>query len=67
MKKLIALPILTAAASLACASAAFAGVAVIPTVGAPAPLLGAGLPGLAVIAVTGAGYLAIRLRRRGKD
>jgi hypothetical protein len=66
MKKSIALPILTATASFACTSAAFAGI-ITPTVGAPAPLLGAGLPGLAIIAVTGAGYLAIRLRRRGKD
>jgi hypothetical protein len=32
--------------------------------GAPAPLLGAGLPGLAVLAVTGVGYLAVRMRRR---
>jgi hypothetical protein len=67
MKTWIALPILTAAASFACASAAFAGPVGPPTVGAPAPLLGAGLPGLAIIAVTGAGYLAIRLRRRGRD
>jgi hypothetical protein len=33
----------------------------------PAPLLGAGLPGLAVLAVTGVGYLTVRMRRRGKD
>jgi hypothetical protein len=37
------------------------------TVAAPAPLIGAGLPGLAVLAVTGVGYLAVRVRRHGKD
>jgi hypothetical protein len=31
---------------------------------APAPLLGAGLPGLAVLAVAGGGYLAVRVFRR---
>jgi hypothetical protein len=35
--------------------------------GAPAPLLGAGLPGLAVLAVTGVGYLAVRARPNRKD
>jgi hypothetical protein len=30
----------------------------------PAPLLGAGLPGLAVLAAGGAGYLAMRFFRR---
>ena len=67
MKKLLALPFLAAAASFV-GSAAFAGTTTyVPKVGAHAPLLGAGLPGLAIIAVTGAGYLAIRLRRRGRD
>jgi hypothetical protein len=34
---------------------------------APAPLLGAGLPGLAVLVVAGGGYLAVRaFRRRGE-
>jgi hypothetical protein len=50
----------------AAASASFAGV-VAPPVGAPAPLLGAGISGLVVLGVTGAGYLAMRLRRRGRD
>jgi hypothetical protein len=37
----------------------------VPTT-APAPLLAAGLPGLAVLAVAGGGYLAVRaFRRRG--
>ncbi|MFI4966690.1 MAG: hypothetical protein ACHP9T_15135 [Caulobacterales bacterium] len=63
MKNFIALPILVAAASFGWASASIAGA----TVGAPAPLLGAGLPGLAIMAVAGAGYVAMRLRRRGKD
>ncbi|WP_372782154.1 hypothetical protein [Phenylobacterium sp.] len=64
MKNWISLSTL-ALAGWAAASASFAG-AVTP-VGAPAPLLGAGLPGLAILAVTGAGYLAIRLRRRDRD
>ncbi|HEY1448375.1 MAG TPA: hypothetical protein VGF33_07540 [Caulobacteraceae bacterium] len=34
---------------------------------APVPLLGAGLPGLAVLAVAGGGYLAVRLFRRRGD
>jgi hypothetical protein len=34
---------------------------------APAPLLGAGLPGLAVLAVAGGGYLAVRTFRRNRD
>jgi hypothetical protein len=34
---------------------------------APAPLLGAGLPGLAVLAVAGGGYLAVRAFRRRSD
>lgn len=33
----------------------------------PAPLIGAGLPSLGVLAVAGAGYLAVRLRRRNRD
>jgi hypothetical protein len=34
---------------------------------APAPLLGAGLPGLAVLVVAGGGYMAVRaFRRRGE-
>ena len=31
---------------------------------APAPLLGAGLPGLAILAVAGGGYFAVRAFRR---
>jgi hypothetical protein len=34
---------------------------------APAPLLAAGLPGLAVLAVAGGGYLAVRVFRRRGD
>ncbi len=34
---------------------------------APAPLLGAGLPGLAIFAVTGGGYLVLRTLRRRRD
>jgi hypothetical protein len=34
---------------------------------APAPLLGAGLPGLAVLAVAGGGYLAVRAFRRRSE
>jgi hypothetical protein len=49
-------------AVLACASAAFAGRQV-----GPAPLMGAGLPGLAVLAAASGGYIAMRLRRRGRD
>jgi len=55
-------------AAWAVASASLAGVSTLPPpVGAPAPLLGAGISGLVVLGVTGAGYLAMRLRRRGRD
>ena len=51
---------LSAVALLLTASSAMAGVA------APAPLLGAGLPGLAILVTAGAGYLGVRkFRRRG--
>jgi hypothetical protein len=66
MKNWIAVSTLASAAWLATTSASFAGIAA-PPVGAPAPLLGAGLSGLAVLAVTGAGYLAVRFRRRDRD
>jgi hypothetical protein len=49
-------------AALAISTAASA--AVVP---GPAPLIGAGLPSLGVLAVAGAGYLAVRLRRRNRD
>lgn len=49
-------------AALAIATAASA--AAVP---GPAPLIGAGLPSLGVLAVAGAGYLAVRLRRRNRD
>jgi hypothetical protein len=52
-----------AVVAAAWASASFAGTTV-PQVPAPSPLLGAGLPGLAVMAAAGAGYVALRLRRR---
>jgi hypothetical protein len=64
MKNWISLSTL-AFAAWATASASLAGVAV--PVGAPSPLLGAGLPGLAILAASGAGYLAIRLRKRNRD
>ncbi|HEY1448376.1 MAG TPA: hypothetical protein VGF33_07545 [Caulobacteraceae bacterium] len=47
--------------------AAFASTIATPSlagVAGPAPLLGAGLPGLAVLAVAGGGYLAVRVFRR---
>jgi hypothetical protein len=53
-------------AAWAAASASFAG-GLPPPVGAPAPLLGAGISGLVVLGITGAGYVAMRLRRRGRD
>jgi hypothetical protein len=64
MKSWISVSVLASAAWVA-ASASFAGIPA-PPVGAPAPLLGAGLSGLAVLAVTGAGYLAVRFRRRDR-
>ena len=66
MKNWISVATLTTAASLAAAPASFAGEVDIP-IGAPAPLLGAGLSGLAVLAVTGAGYLAVRMHGRNRD
>jgi hypothetical protein len=68
MKSWISVSTLASAAWFAATSVSFAGDGP-PTVvvGAPAPLLGAGLSGLAVLAVTGAGYLAVRFRRRDRD
>jgi len=66
MRNWISVSTLASAAWFAATSASFAGVSTQP-VGAPAPLLGAGLSGLAVLAVTGAGYLAVRFRRRDRD
>jgi hypothetical protein len=63
MKNWISVSILASAVSLVAASASAGGI----PVGAPAPLLGAGLSGLTVLAVTGAGYLAVRMRRRNRD
>jgi hypothetical protein len=34
---------------------------------APAPLLGAGLPGVAILAIAGGGYLAVRAFRRRRN
>lgn len=62
MKSNLAFGLAVGTAVLACASAAFAG-----RLPAPAPLMGAGLPGLAVLVAAGGGYIAMRLRRRGKD
>jgi hypothetical protein len=51
----------------ALASALPAGASFAAAVPAPAPLLGAGLPGLAVLVVAGGGYMAVRFfRRRGE-
>jgi hypothetical protein len=71
MKNWLSVSTLASAAWFAATSVSFAGSVVLQpptsTVGAPAPLLGAGLSGLAVLAVTGAGYLAVRFRRRDRD
>ena len=61
MRNLIGFGVL--AASLALASVALAG----SPVAAPAPLLGAGIPSLAILAVTGVGYVAMRMRRKDRD
>jgi len=68
MKNWLSVSTLASAAWFAATSASFAGdLPPISTVGAPAPLLGAGLSGLAILAVTGAGYLAVRFRRRDRE
>jgi hypothetical protein len=67
MKTLLSASAMGVVGSLVAAGVSFAGSVTPPTVGAPAPLLGAGLPGLAVLAVAGAGYLTLRLRRRDRD
>jgi hypothetical protein len=61
MRKLLAFGAL--AASFGAASQALAG----SVVAAPAPLLGAGIPSLAILAVTGAGYVAMRMNRKNRD
>jgi hypothetical protein len=63
MRKLIAFS--TVAASLTVASQALAGQVIV--VGAPAPLLGAGIPSLAILAITGAGYAVMKMRRKDRD
>jgi hypothetical protein len=63
MNRIIATLGLSAVASIIDASPSLAG---IPGP-APAPLLGAGLPGVAVLAVAGGGYLAVRAFRRRRD
>ena len=60
MRKLIGFGAL--ASSFAMASTAFA-----VAVPAPAPLLGAGIPSLAILAVTGVGYVAMRMSRKNRD
>ncbi|MFL5295928.1 MAG: hypothetical protein ACJ798_06050 [Phenylobacterium sp.] len=60
MKSNLTLGLAVGTAVLACTSAAFAA-----TVAGPAPLMGAGLPGLAALVAAGGGYIAVRLRRRG--
>jgi hypothetical protein len=64
MKTKYAIALSVGAAVLTCATAAFAGRELPPPVGGPAPLLGAGLSGLGVLAAAGGGYIAMRLRRR---
>lgn len=61
MKKLLGSLGLAALMSAVAASPCFAAPA------APAPLLGSGLPGLAVLVVAGGGYLAVRKFRRGRE
>ena len=62
MKNWISVSILASAVSLLAASASAGGTARWRA----GPLLGAGLSGLAVLAVTGAGYLAVRMRGRNR-
>jgi hypothetical protein len=62
MKSNFAFGAVVMATAFAFASAAFAG-----HEPSPAPLLGAGLPGLAILAAAGGGYIALRLRRSGRD
>jgi hypothetical protein len=62
MNKTVATLGLAALASAVAVSPSLAGASV-----APAPLLGAGLPGLAILAVAGGGYLAVRAFRRRRD
>ncbi|MFL5295929.1 MAG: hypothetical protein ACJ798_06055 [Phenylobacterium sp.] len=62
MKSNLTLALTVGAAALACASAAFAG-----NQPGPAPLMGAGLPGLIALVTAGGGYVALRLRRRDRD
>ena len=57
MRKTIEISTLSLLGVLAAAGAAHAGVV-------PAPLLGAGLPGLAVLAVAGGGYLLVKRMRK---
>jgi hypothetical protein len=64
MKSSVGFTLLTFAAAFGVATAAAAGTTPLP---GPAPLLGAGLPGLAILAVAGAGYVTMRIRRRGRD
>jgi len=66
MKNWLSVSTLAPIAWFAMTTVSFAGNTA-PPVGAPAPLLGAGLSGLAILAVTGAGYLAVRFRRRDRD
>ena len=61
MQKLMNYAVAAAAVWGLGASVAAAGVA------APAPILGAGLPGLAMLGVAGVGYLIVRARRNSKD
>jgi hypothetical protein len=62
MKFQFAFGLAVGTAALAAASAAFA-----QSQPGPAPMLGAGLPGLAVLAAAGGSYLALRLHRRRRD
>jgi hypothetical protein len=62
MKSNTTLGIVVGTAVMAFATAAFAG-----RVAGPAPLMGAGLPGLVVLATAAGGYLAVRFGRGKRD
>ncbi|MFL5295930.1 MAG: hypothetical protein ACJ798_06060 [Phenylobacterium sp.] len=62
MKSNLTLGLAIGTAVMAFASAAFAG-----KLAGPAPLMGAGLPGLVALVAAGGGYVALRLRRRDRD
>ncbi len=60
MTKFVTVGVFATAAWALLATPSFAGFV-------PAPVLGAGPAGLAILALGGAAYVAVRLRRRRKD